>query len=149
LLEMKPVRNGDTAMTSAIAGRRASSTVVVPIDKRVPDRRFRLIILERSTAAGSQASEGLEGRSTFQRGRQKRKNNADAEVLLHSFAFSDTVEIKATWSFSSCITLIRPACRAAGPGESRIDVARDLATEAPKLAIGIGRPTVPMRTRIV
>jgi hypothetical protein len=128
---MKPVRNGDTAMTSAIAGRRASSTVVVPIDKRVPDRRFR-IILERSTAAGSQASEGLEGRSTFQRGRQKRKNNADAEVLLHSFAFSDSVEIKATWGFSSCISLIRPACRAAGPGESRIDVASDLATEAPK-----------------
>jgi hypothetical protein len=105
---MKPVRNGDTAMTSAIAGRRASSAVVVLIDKRFPDRRFRRIILERSTAAGSQVSEG---RSTFQRGRQKRKNNADAEVLLHSFAFSDTAEIKATWGFSSCISLSGPACR--------------------------------------
>jgi hypothetical protein len=35
---------------------------------------------------------------------------------LHSLAFSDTIEIKATWGLSSCISLVRPACRAAGPG---------------------------------
>jgi hypothetical protein len=112
---MKPVRNGDTAMTSAIAGGRAGSTVVVSIDKRFPDGRCR-IILQCSTAAGAQVSEDLKGRSTFQGGRQNGKNNGDAEELLHSLAFSDTIEIKATWGLSSCISLVRPACRAAGPG---------------------------------
>jgi hypothetical protein len=112
---MKPVRNDAAAMTSAIAGGRAGSAVV-SIDKRFPDGHC-LIILECSTAAGARVSEGLEVRSTFQRRRQNGKDNGDAEELLHSIAFSDTVEIKATWGFSSCIGLIRPACRTARSGK--------------------------------
>jgi hypothetical protein len=101
---MKPVRNGDTAMTPAIAGGRAGSAVVGVIDKRFPDGCC-LIILQCSTVAGPQVSEDLEVRSTFQRRRQDGKNNVDAEDLLHSIAFSDTVEIKATWDLlSSCIS---------------------------------------------